>query len=86
MNQEFLGNFINLLFNALYILIFIRVILSWIPNLQSSKLAEFVLEVTDPILKPIQKIIPPIGGAIDISPIIAFLLLQLLQGFINGYI
>jgi len=85
MSIELFRNFLNLLFNALYLLIFVRVILSWLPNLQTSKLAEFVLEVTDPILRPIQKIIPSFGG-IDISPIIAFLLLQLLQGFVNGYL
>lgn len=85
MSPTFLRNFLNLFFNALYLLIFVRVIMSWLPNLQSSKLAEFVLEVTDPILKPIQKIIPNLGG-IDISPIVAFFLLQLLQGFINGYL
>ena len=59
--------------------------MSWIPNLQSGKFAEFVLEITDPVLKPIQKIIPNLGG-IDISPIVAFFLLQLLQGFVNSYL
>ncbi|PIZ00569.1 YggT family protein [bacterium (Candidatus Howlettbacteria) CG_4_10_14_0_8_um_filter_40_9] len=85
MNQVLLRNFVNLFFNALYLLIFVRVVMSWIPNLQSGKFAEFVLEITDPVLKPIQKIIPNLGG-IDISPIVAFFLLQLLQGFVNSYL
>jgi len=35
--------------------------------------------LTDPILVPIQRVVPPIGGAIDISPIIALMLVYVLK-------
>ena len=83
MSQDVLKNFINLAFDVLYVLIFLRVIMSWIPSMQNNAIGTFVREVTDPILKPIQKIIPS-GGGLDLSPIIAFLLLQLVQGLVSS--
>lgn len=40
----------------------------------------FLVQVTRPILRPIQKIIPPLGGTIDLSPMIVLLGLFFLQG------
>lgn len=60
------------------ILIFIRVILSWVPS-GIHNFRKFIYDVTEPILAPIRKIIPPLGGMIDLSPIIAYILLYLIQ-------
>lgn len=78
MNKLFFINFVNLLTNILMVLIFARVIFSWIPNGIPS-IRKFVFEVTEPFLAPIRKVIPPVGGVLDLSPIIAYLLLYLLQ-------
>ncbi|DAB21839.1 TPA: hypothetical protein CPT94_06785 [Candidatus Gastranaerophilales bacterium HUM_22] len=40
--------------------------------------------ITDPFLNIFRGIIPPIGGMLDISPIVAIILLQILQGFVVG--
>lgn len=42
-----------------------------------------VNQITDPILKPIRRIIPPLGG-LDLSPIVVFVIIFFLQGFV-GY-
>jgi YggT family protein len=42
--------------------------------------------LTDPFLNIFRGIIPPIGGVLDISPILAIILLQILQGFVVGFI
>ena len=60
------------------LLIFIRVILSWIPQ-KAEKLQRFIYSITEPILGPIRKVVPPLGGMMDLSPIIAYLALFLIQ-------
>lgn len=54
-------------------------ILSWIPDTGNTVLRDikaFIARLVEPFLAPFQKIIPPIGGMVDISPIIAFFVLQ----------
>ncbi|HTE15343.1 MAG TPA: YggT family protein, partial [Burkholderiales bacterium] len=55
--------------------IFLQVILSWVNP--SSPVTPVVSALTRPMLQPIQRIVPPIG-MVDLSPLIALLLLQLL--------
>lgn len=81
MYKEYIINFVNLLTNVLMILIFVRVIFSWIPS-GLEKIRKVVFDLTEPILKPFRKLIPPIGGALDLSPIIAFIILQIIQSLI----
>ena len=54
--------------------IFLQVILSWVNP--ASPLAPVVAALTRPLLRPIQRLVPPIG-MVDLSPLIALLLLQL---------
>ena len=76
---NFLFQFIDLLLQALTWLILIRVLISWIPNLdQFHPIVRLLRQATDPILEPARRIIPPIGG-MDISPIVVILVLQGLQ-------
>lgn len=54
-------------------------ILTWVPVSASSTVGEvkaFLARLVEPFLSPFQKLIPPIGGMVDISPIIAFFVLQ----------
>ena len=76
---------VSLLFYFYYLLIIIRIFLSWIPNIDwlSQPFAE-LRSITDPFLNIFRGIIPPIGGMLDISPIVAIILLQILQGFVVG--
>lgn len=64
------------------LLIFVRIILSWVYPDPYSPVVRFFHAVTDPVLAPLRRIIPPIGGMIDISPMIAILLIQLLKHLI----
>lgn len=58
----------------------IRVLLSWFPNINWLAPPFSILgQLTDPYLKVFRSIIPPLGGTLDISPILAVLLLQLLS-------
>lgn len=71
-----------LLYYALEVLkwlVLIRVLLSWFVSPYSDNpLVEMLRRVTDPILRPLQQVIPPMGG-LDISPLVAFFAIQLTQ-------
>ncbi|MEM9976354.1 MAG: YggT family protein [Cyanobacteria bacterium J06656_5] len=61
------------------VLLVIRVLLSWFPNIDWSNPALSALsQITDPYLNLFRSIIPPLGG-IDFSAILAFVLLQFVQ-------
>ncbi|SFB36057.1 YggT family protein [Cohnella sp. OV330] len=59
-------------------LILIYVLMSWLPNVRQSYIGELLGKIVEPYLKPFRKIIPPIGGVLDISPIIAWYALKFL--------
>lgn len=73
-----LESFIRILFWALDLAILIRVLLSWVNPNPSSPLVQIVWQITEPILRPLRRIIPPLG-TLDITPIIALFLLEILQ-------
>jgi len=67
-------------FISIYLaLLFIRVLLTWFPNVNwSSQPFAGLSQITDPYLNVFRSIIPPMGG-MDFSPMLAFLVLSLLQ-------
>lgn len=77
-----LASIIHLLFVVYTVMIFIRVVGSWFPNWQHHSFMRFIHHYTEPYLGLIRRIIPPIGGFLDLSPIIGFLLLGILEQII----
>ena len=75
--------FITILCEVLTIAIFIRAILSWFPTSSNNRLVIMLYQITDPILDPLRRLIPPIGGTIDITPIIAIVLLQVIAAYVG---
>ena len=59
--------------------LFLRIILQWLQVPYSSRVMRFLWDITEPVLTPIRQILPPMMG-IDFSPIVAFILLRLLEG------
>lgn len=57
-----------------------RALISWIPNMDPYHPAVQILyQVTEPVLEPIRRVVPPLGGMIDMSIIIAFIAIMFLQ-------
>ncbi|WP_026689981.1 YggT family protein [Alteribacter aurantiacus] len=56
-------------------LVFIYIFMSWVPNLKESSFGQMVGRLVEPYLTPFRNIIPPLG-MIDISPIVALLVLN----------
>ncbi len=71
--------FIQMLIQALTIAIFIRVLLSWVDPQKNMSVTRILDEITEPILGPIRSVLPSVG-MFDFSPIVAFLLLQVVGG------
>ena len=65
------------LFEALYVFLLVRILLSWIPgSSMDHPVVQFMHRVTASILDPIRRIVPPVAGR-DFSPLVACLLLAL---------
>jgi YggT family protein len=62
--------------NIYFVLLVVRVLLSWFPNIEWYRQPfATISQLTDPYLNLFRSFIPPLGG-LDLSPILAFLLLQ----------
>ena len=69
---------------ALYsLLIFIRIIFSWVMISYSNRLMRFVVNVTEPFMGPLRRMVPPLGR-FDISPIVGFIIIWLFQAAVAG--
>jgi YggT family protein len=91
--RDTIADYVAALFLVYLIVIFIRVLLTWIPRLPYNPylraVVSFIEEVTDPYLNLFRRFLPPVGGggfALDLSPILAIILLLILQSVVVGLI
>ena len=73
--------FIRYLFTFYEYSMFAYILSSWVPQIKNNIIVEFLEVICEPYLKLFRKIIPPIG-MLDISPVVALIVLSLLQNFI----
>ncbi len=87
MSYEIIPKILVVLIQAIGIyqfLLIIRVLLTWFPNLDmSNPILLNLCAITDPYLNFFRGIIPPLGG-LDLSPILAFILLRFLEGLLQS--
>lgn len=71
------------LFLEIYTWILIaRVLMSWFNPNPYNPLVQFVLRLTEPVLAPIRKVLPSMGG-LDLSPIVVFVALMFVKRLIH---
>ena len=70
--------------NLFMFAIFLRIILSWISPGQHNPAIAIIATLTEPVLRPVRRIIPPLGG-FDISPIFVIIALGALTRVIMGF-
>jgi len=67
------------------VVLFGRIVLSWFPVAPGSAM-ESVSRVlgmlTDPVLEPLRRVLPPVGGMLDLSPLVVFIALAILRSFV----
>ena len=77
--------FIGWLFAILQIALLVRVVSSWLGLSPYSRWIRWAVVITEPILAPLRRIVPTIG-MLDITPIVAYFLLRLLEAIVLGMI
>jgi len=78
-----IANILDVLFTILYWLILIRALISWVNPDPYNPIVQFLYKTTEPILEPIRRRLPlGFRFGIDISPIVAFLLIMFLKSFL----
>jgi YggT family protein len=75
---DIFANFISILATALTFAIIIRALMSWFAPTGAGAASRFLLDITEPVLAPIRRILPPVGGW-DFSPILAIVLIQVIS-------
>ena len=77
---------VQLLFRVYSLMLIVRIFGSWFPSFQRSSIFRFLSHYTDPYLNIFRRFIPPIGGVLDLSPILGFFLLQFLEYLITRFL
>jgi YggT family protein len=94
-NRGDVADYLQTLMLVYLILIFIRILTSWIPRMPYNRylaaFLKFVSDVTDPYLNLFRRILPPVrmgGAGLDLSPIVATFVLiivgDILVGIVRG--
>jgi YggT family protein len=94
--REEVATYVSALFTVFYILIFMRIVLSWVVSYRGSipyntplrAVTGFVEETVDPYLNTFRRVLPPVGGrfALDLSPVIGIIALLIAQAIVVGLI
>ena len=91
--RDDVADYINTLAIILVVLIFIRVIMSFLPRIPYYRWLDafltFVTQVTDPILNPLRRVLPSVRigpGALDLSPMVATFLIIIVAGIVASII
>lgn len=85
--MHLISNTLIALCNAYSTIIFIYVLMSWLPNTTTGTVGQIYRALgalCDPYLNLFKRLIPPIGGMVDVTPVIALLVLQFVVRLIVG--
>ncbi len=77
-----LRNFVDVFATVLTLAIILRALLSWFSVGGSQPLGRLLVEMTEPVLAPIRRLLPG-GIMIDFSPLLALVLIQVLQSILD---
>lgn len=81
----FLYSVVNGIFDLYMIMLATAIISSWFPELEDYKVIKFIHFYTDPYLNFFRRWIPPLG-MLDLSPIVAFFALQIIEIIVKGFL
>ncbi|HEY8838345.1 MAG TPA: YggT family protein [Dehalococcoidia bacterium] len=74
--------FANILVWVLWVAILARALISWFPMAPGSPIVRILNEITEPVLAPLRRVVPRLG-MVDITPMVAMLVLFFIQLFIQ---
>lgn len=82
--MEYFVRVVVILCNVMAVAVVIRSLLSWVPVDPNNSLVVFLVTITEPILLPLRRIIPRLD-MIDLSPMVAILLLMFISCLLQAY-
>jgi YggT family protein len=77
-----LATVLDLLLNVYMWIIVARAIISWVSPNPYNPIVNFLYMATEPVLRYARRIIPPIGGSLDLSPILVLVVIVFLRQFL----
>ena len=87
------ADYVSTLILVYVVLIFVRILMSWIPRMPYNRwlnmVLTFVTDVTDPYLNVFRRILPPLRigpGALDLSPTVGLIVLIVVGGIVTSLI
>jgi YggT family protein len=86
MTAYYIYKIVHYVFLGYTVLLTVRILSSWVPSLQYKTWVRFVAFYTDPYLQIFRRIVPPIGGVLDLSPILGFFFLRIFESIILGFL
>lgn len=76
-----LAGLVGMIFQLYIFIVIARALMSWVNPDPYNPVVRFLIQVTEPALSRIRRVVPPMGG-MDLSPMILILALVFLQSFI----
>jgi YggT family protein len=73
---------LNLILSAYMWVVIGRAIVSWVSPDPYNPIVRFLYDITEPLLSRIRRLLPPMGGGLDFSPMILIIIIFFLQSFI----
>lgn len=73
-----IADLLSLMLNIFMVAIFIQVILSWVAQGTHNPLTSTLYSLTEPVLQPVRRVIPPVGG-MDLSPLVVLFAIPLIK-------
>lgn len=73
-----IADLLSLMLNIYMVAILVQVVLSWVGQGAHNPLTSTLYSLTDPVLRPVRRVIPPIGG-MDLSPLVVLLSIPLIK-------
>ena len=86
----YIAKVIHWIFLVYTILLIVRIVSSWVTRLAYHPAMRFVRFYTEPYLGLFRRLIPPIGGVLDLSPMLGFFALSIIErvimSFLSGFL
>jgi YggT family protein len=93
LSRQDVADYVAALFLVYIILILLNILISWIPRMPYHPalraVLDFITETTNPFLNLFRRVLPPIGGggfALDLSPMLALIVLFIARALVVGLI
>lgn len=76
-----IANILDMILALYWWILLVRILISWVSPSPFNPIVQFLYRATEPVLDPIRRNLPPMG-MIDLSPIVAFMIIVFLRAFL----